>query len=203
MERKIKKTYFNIVPMNKIHCSEVSNLHRRCIPETIPSLLGQNFLMSLYESLLNDSSAISAIALGTDNKIIGAITATTNLKVTLVSQKKIPLRMNNILEIFRLLFLRKVNVSEIIHRMMFENFLTHLTPTPYATILTLFIDPAYRKGGIGQLLITHVKQKIIHPKDFLYVDTRSDNVGALSFYKKCGFTVVTQFKGNTVLNIQV
>jgi ribosomal protein S18 acetylase RimI-like enzyme len=202
MERKIKKPNFKIVPMNKIHLSEVSDLHHRCIPNTTPSLLGPNFLMSLYEYLLNDFCAISAVAIGTSNKVVGAITATTNLKKTLVSQKKLTLRIKTAWKLCLLLVSRRVCATEIVNRMKFEGFLAHLTPKPYATILTLFVDPAYRKGGIGQLLITHVKQKIIHPKDFLYVDTRSDNSGALSFYKKCGFTVVTRHEGNTVLKIQ-
>jgi ribosomal protein S18 acetylase RimI-like enzyme len=200
MERKIMSdTSMRIIPMRSSHITGVSKLHHTCISDTVPSLLGTAFLESLYGCLLKDRNALSAVSVTSEGKVIGVVTATADLNNTLKLQKQLVKQIPVVWRLFVLFATGRMKISDVVGRMQFESFMSRFSPQPYSTILTMFVEPSYRKKGIGQLLISYVKKNMTGVSGNLHVDTLSDNVIALSFYKKCGFSEVTEFKGNTVM----
>jgi ribosomal protein S18 acetylase RimI-like enzyme len=192
VKNKLTAAEFRIIPMLPKHIQAVSDLHSVCIPDTVPAKLGHNFLASLYRSLLSDPDTLCVVALNHSNKVIGVITATSDLRKTLDRQQRLILSPAILWKLLVACVCGKIRVTDIFMRLQFEKFLIHLTQSSYATILTLFVDPEYRRHGVGRLLIRHASQRPGKSVHALHVDTRSDNASAISLYRKTGFTIVSR-----------
>ena len=55
-------------------------------------------------------------------------------------------------------------------------------------ILNLAVDPAFRRQGIGRMLICEIKLR--YPGD-IFLEVRESNLAARKFYESLGFQVVT------------
>ena len=57
----------------------------------------------------------------------------------------------------------------------------------------LYVDPAYKKQGIGKCLVDHVKDECFG--DLIALEVIADNKPALAFYKKMGFNIISEARG--------
>jgi ribosomal-protein-alanine N-acetyltransferase len=55
-------------------------------------------------------------------------------------------------------------------------------------ILNLAVDPAFRRRGIGRLLVDSIR---LQAGGTVYLEVRESNQGARKFYERLGFQVVT------------
>jgi ribosomal protein S18 acetylase RimI-like enzyme len=190
--KKITQQNIRIKPMLLSNIHEVSMLHCACIQDTVPTKLGPVFLDSIYRSLLSDVNVSCLVATTSNNKIIGVITATSDLKQTLALQQHQIIQISLVVQILKYIISGKIHIMDILKRTRFESFLTHIAQRPYATILTLFVDSKYREKGIGRLLIQSIQKKLKNAIQELHVDTRINDKKIISFYQKNGFTPVSQ-----------
>ena len=63
-------------------------------------------------------------------------------------------------------------------------------------IVTLFVNTEYQNKKIGHILVKNVIERY---KSGISVDTRTDNIQAIKFYKKNGFKKVRENSKNMVL----
>jgi ribosomal protein S18 acetylase RimI-like enzyme len=186
--QNIKCESVKILPMEAKHINAVSKLHHICIQGTTASILGPDFLGRLYTLLLNDKYSICSVVVNKDDKEIGAIAVSLDLKQTLKFQQKLMISPTILWQFITCIVTGKIHVTDVIGRMRFESQIARTIHSPYMTILTLFVDPKCRKKGIGQLLIRHIKKQLIHKTQDLHVDTRLQDPGVISFYRKNGFS---------------
>jgi putative acetyltransferase len=59
-----------------------------------------------------------------------------------------------------------------------------------AEMEALFLDPAYRRRGLGRRMVEHARRL----KGPLTVDVNEQNPGAVRFYEACGFEVIGRSK---------
>lgn len=64
--------------------------------------------------------------------------------------------------------------------------------TVEAQLISIAVDPAYRRHRIGAMLVKKVlKESFEHPKiDEVFLEVRLSNIGAQTLYRRAGFTVV-------------
>lgn len=166
----------------------VSKLHQQTL-DTPGSKIGMVYLTHLYGSLYKNNLCFTAIDQG---QVIGAITATANLKEIQAFSWKVVIA--TILSII----LGKVNTAEVLNRAWFNFIILKHLQRPYLYISTLFVDKKFQRKGMGKKLIERVlkEKKIVN----IYVDTYLNNKKAIKFYKALGFEVVCRITDSLVLS---
>ncbi len=189
-----------IKPLTKKDVSSIVRLHRENLPQTHSSKLGIVYLTQLYSTV----AATSDIHIGYvayDNKhVIGVITATLDLQK---SQQKMTksFTASTYLLVLTAILKGKLSPWGLVRQIWFEFRVTRIFPTPYSTVLTLFVVASYRRKGIGKQLVNKVIGTI---KEYqypsLFVDTQVQNEKALYFYQALGFTRRTYITDAVVLS---
>lgn len=157
----------------------VTELHMKLLP-TVSARIGNPYLSELYRLILSDICLVATER----KKIIGSITATTNLKAT---QK----RLSRI--VFKpWLWFGRAPFLALLDRTLTEREILKLDD-PYQTIMTLFVDTSWQRKGVGRKLVSSLP---ITGK--LYVDTQNLNTKAQSFYRHCGFRFIKTIRNSTI-----
>lgn len=177
--------------LSKKDIGTVSRLHQQTL-DTPGSKIGMVYLTHLYSSLYKNNLCFTAVDQG---QVIGAITATSNLKEIQAFSWKVVIA--TILPII----LGKVTIAEVLNRVWFDIFILKHLQKPYLYISTLFADKKFQRKGIGKKLIERVlKEKKITN---IYVDTYLNNKKAIKFYKALGFRVVCRITDSLVLEYKI
>ncbi len=189
-----------IKPLSKKDISIIARLHRENLPQTHSSKLGTAYLMQLYFSIVTTPDIHIGYAAYDNKNVIGVITATLDLQK---SQQKITrsFTVSTYLLAFTAILKGKLSLWELIRHIWFEFQVTRTFPTPYPTILTLFVVNSYRRKGIGKQLVNKVIRTIKkYQLPSLFVDTQVQNEKALYFYQALGFTRKTYITNAVVLS---
>lgn len=181
---------------------EVINLHSRTLVGP-SSKIGQAYLKKLYTILLSDPETHISLVATDKGKIVGAITATKDLRKTSKLLGKL-ISFSTLLSILKAITSGKVTILELVKRLMFERVVLKRYTKPYVSILTLFVDKKYQRVGIGRHLTETLLKKLkkIGVKK-VYVDTLTTNNKAHFFYKSLGFVEKETIFDSKVLEKQL
>lgn len=179
---------------------KIVNLHKITLSSASASL-GGDYLKNNYQLIITHPE-INLTLLALENKrIIGVITASLDLKKTLKILSKIP--VSAYFSAAKSILLKPYLLVEFIKHIYLEYKLINKYPSPYRTILTLFVSKDYQRMGIGRELIRIVvKEFKLRNIKKIYVDTLSSNKKALIFYKKSGFKIEGKVANSTMLSFK-
>lgn len=177
---------------------QIAKLHQQNL-KTATSFLGEDYLKRMYQQIISDSKTNTTILALEDEKVIGVITASLDLRKTVGA---LPLSFFSIVLITKKILFQPSLILEILNHICLEIVVLHKYPRPYRTILTLFVSNSYQRLGIGSKLVQELihKLKAMNIKK-LYVDTQKRNKEALEFYKKMGFEKEDQIADSIVLSL--
>lgn len=189
-----------IKPLTKKNVPIIVRLHQENLPLTQSSKLGIVYLTQLYSTVATTPDIHIGYVAYDNKNIIGVITATLDLQK---SQQKITqsFTVSTYLLVLMTILKRKLSPWELVRQIWFEFRVTRIFPTPYPTVLTLFVINSYRRKGIGKQLVNKVIgiiKKYQYPS--LFVDTQVQNEKALYFYQALGFTRRTYVTDAVVLS---
>jgi ribosomal protein S18 acetylase RimI-like enzyme len=192
----IKRIVFNNI-------DEVVHLHLLCFPDTTTSLLGLGYVTKTYATLYRFPEHHLILGMFDGNRIVGILTATDDLSFT-ISQLSPSLFGSDLFLIIKKIILGQLSVTSLVQRFLFEKSILKNFAYPYATILTLFVHPSYRRKGIARKLIGEAltwskRQKLRQ----LFVDTEITNHTAQRMYTNLGFIQKKTIFGEVVLAIQL
>ncbi len=178
---------------------QIAKLHQQTL-RTASAYLGENYLKNNYKQIISDNKTNLVILACKEKKVIGVITASLDLRKTI---RALSMRSFDTLALITKKILFKPSlVFEFINHIYLEIKILHKYPTPYQTILTLFVSNDYQGLGVGRKLTKKMIQKLKSRKvKRLYVDTQKSNKIALSFYKKMGFKIEDQIADSTILTL--
>lgn len=182
---------------------QIVRLHKKTLPYTASSKIGLIYLFHLYRILLTNADINITLVAVNKNKVIGALTATIDLNKT---QKMLsPLNsLTSSKEIIKSLLNSSLKLYELFNRLWFEYSLLKKYSSPYATVLTLFVEASHQKKGVGKkLLLTAIEDVRKNKIKTLYVDTLITNSQAIAFYKKLGFKKIIKLTDSFVLNLRI
>ena len=171
-----------IWPIKEGDEKELSTLHVEALPNTVSSKIGCHYLESLYRSIAKNKKNNCAFIAIENSKIVGVITATTNLEL-FQSQAKKDLSIKNYLLTLLSIITLKVSFLEILKRIQFENKLIKSYKKSYATIIILFVNKDQRRKGIASNLIKKILNFYSNKSENIYVDTFLKNKGAIKQHK--------------------
>lgn len=184
--------------MTESDISELARMHRENLTTT-SSAIGHSYLTTLYTTLLKQPEIQIGLVAKEKGKILGAITATSDIRITQTNLAK-ALIPGKIPAILKAVLGRKVNPWDFVKRMQFESKLVSDFPQPYATVLTLFVDPEFRRKGVGKKLMASIISEMKRRKvSVLYVDTRATNTAARRFYTSVGFKELRHIGEDVIL----
>lgn len=180
---------------------KIVNLHKITLNSASASL-GIDYLKNNYQLIISNPETNLTILTLENKRIIGVITASLDLKKTLKILSKIP--VSAYFSAAKSILLKPYILVEFIKHIYLEYRLINKYPSPYRTILTLFVSKDYQRMGIGRELIRRVvKEFKLRNIKKIYVDTLSNNKKALIFYKKSGFKIEGRIANSTILSLEV
>lgn len=187
---------------------KIAKLHRDSIKTGFLSTLPLNFLASLYASISKNKYAILILAIRDKDKfqfvnskdiidcnaeIVGFISGTLNIKKMYKS-----IIIKNFFQFAVLLLPAIINwntIKKIFETLFYSNSNSiKKTEIINSELLSIAVDPNFRKQKIGQALITQLEEYFDKNKYFTYkVVTFSQDTVSNSFYLKNGFTFSFDF----------
>lgn len=174
-------------------------LHCQVLPD-ISASLGLSFVNSLYATLFKNPNLFS-LGFWDKNDLRGVIVGSENMHIThrlihrLFTPKIIALLITNVLA-------GRVSPFRLLQRVLFEHKTRQLLPKNYSSIVVVCVGRTYQGKGIGKVLVQRIVDYYREKKlEHLYVDTRTDNLQAIDFYRKLGFKITSVAHNNIILNI--
>lgn len=178
--------------------SAAALVHLEVLPD-ISSAIGPKAVVRLYQLLLSSPDNHLCLGAWEKNNLMGVITTSKNMDKT----QKI---MHNLLspDLLLLLMIKTVSLSispvRLIKRVLFERRLNKILPASHSNIVTLCVAKRFQGQGVGKSLVNKVIQHFQNlKKSDLYVDTRTDNAKALSFYLNLNFDIIEKSFDGIVL----
>ena len=161
--------------------SAVTALHVRTLPSAI-ARIGNPYLSDLYHALDKNLCLVAV-----DNTmIVGVITATRDLAKTQKQMLHVFFSPHVLFNIASAIVKQHISIQELLDRMVTERQILQIFPTPYPTILTLFVKKSHQRQGVGTQLLHALLTKL--PKDVpVFVDTEISNINAKRWYQARGF----------------
>lgn len=175
-----------IEAIKREHCQKLATLHLKALPDTISSKIGHFYLENIYRAITKDKKNNCAFVALDKREIIGAIAATSNLKLFQSEVLKEFSVKRYLLLLISVLTL-KASTLEIFKRIRFEKKLIRNYEKRYATITTLFVNGNFRRRGVGTKLIREILKFYRNRVDNIYVDTLMENESAIKLYESLGF----------------
>lgn len=187
-----------IAHIKETDINSLASLHVNALPETVSSKIGLFYLKRVYWTVVKNKKNNLAFVASGKGKIVGAVAATTDLKL-FGDQFKKGLSLKDFTLIAAAIITFKVTPFEILNRFLFENQLPQNYKKSYVTITVLFVNKKFRGKGIGSALvkkvIKHYKGKVTN----IYVDTLLKNKKAIDFYRSLGFRTQKEIKDSVLL----
>lgn len=187
-----------IAKIRETDINSIAPIHIKALPETVSSKIGVFYLKRVYWTIINNKKNNLAFVASEKGEIIGAVVATTDLKL-FGDQFKKGLSFKDFTLIAAAIITFKVTPFEILKRFLFENQLIRNYKKSYVTITVLFVNKNMRGKGIGSALvkkvIKHYKGKVTN----IYVDTLLKNKKAINLYQSLGFKTQKEIKDSMLL----
>lgn len=176
-----------VIPLAYDDIEKVAVLHKECLPDTHASKIGKRYLIRLYRVLLGHENSHILFAAKEKERIVGVITVSYDLRKTQRDMMESAV-FGGIAVVLEALIRRKVSLRTLINQMKFEQAIISRFPSPYVSILTLFVDTSHRRKGIGKKLVRAVEE-VTKEKGIseIFVDTKLRNTKAQAFYIALGF----------------
>jgi len=179
---------------------KVALLHKKALPQTVSSRLGEFYLRSIYEAAINDKNTKAFIAMD-KGAIAGAVVATTNLS-SFQSQVKSQLFARGYFDILIALLKRVSLIADLAKRISFERKLLREYNGKYATFVILFTVKQFREKGIGTKLVKEVLKQYKNNTKNIYVDTLVENKPAKNLYESLGFKTLKKIDDSCLFLLQ-
>lgn len=174
-------------------------LHCHVLPD-ISATLGLSFVNSLYATLFKNPTHFS-LGFWDKNDLRGVIVGSENMHIThrllhsLFTPKIISSLITRVLA-------GRVSPFRLLQRILFENKTRQLLPKNYPSIVIVCVDKRYQRKGIGKTMVQRIVNYFREKKlNYLYVDTRTDNLQAINFYRKLGFKITSVAHNNIIFKI--
>lgn len=189
----------SLCAMEQHHLRPVVSIHRQVLYNTLNTRAGENYLVSLYQTVLhNNSGAAGWVAYDPFCGITGFITITTDTAKTEASI--LPnFSFVNKCRLVRASLLHPILTAGTLFKMVRFKKTPRTSPLP--GILTLGVHPLHQHRGIGRMLVDKGKNYCISKgcKE-LVVDTETTNIQARSFYLKNSFIEYAHTSTTTFLH---
>ena len=180
----------------------IARLHKKTI-NSPSSKIGIGYLTKIYQTLLKAPELHLCILAYDNDTIIGAITATKDLRKTNKLIKNF-FYLGMIFSVIKAVLLGKVSIVELLNRIRFEQIVTNKFPQPYVTILTLFVAKSFQRKGIGRRLVREIILRLKNEKiKNVHVDTLTTNKKAIAFYQSIGFKRIEKIADSYVLEYKI
>lgn len=175
----------DVRPMRLSDIDAVVGIHERVLPTTTARI---RLLPHFYTTMCKHTKLHVALVAVEKNHVIGAITATRDARRT----QSLLLSPRVLFQTAWAIISGRVAITELVDRMVTERNIQKIA-SPYQTILTLVVDTAFQRKGIGKKLVSSLP---ITGK--LYVDTEITNTKAQLFYKRSGFRFIKTIRSSMV-----
>ncbi len=167
-------------------CQKLATLHLKALPDTISSKIGHFYLENIYRAITKDKKNNCTFVALDKEEIIGAIAATSNLKLFQSKVLKEFSAKSYFLLLISVLTL-KASPLVILKRISFEKKLVKNYEKKYAAITILYVNGSSRRKGVGTNLIKEIIKFYTNKVDNIYVDTQITNKTAIKLYESLGF----------------
>ncbi|MBI2862192.1 MAG: GNAT family N-acetyltransferase [Chloroflexi bacterium] len=199
-----------VIPLCKDDLAEVARVHMEAFDGEFLAAMGEGFLSHFYAAYLASGEAVSFVCQERDNsRFVGFISGTTDIQkhYMVLLRRELPflafyavLRIfqqptlwrpivRRAFRVFRLaLPLKSSPVSVPEREPVTEEILWEVLPP--ASLMSMGVLNAYRKRGIGELLVhAFVQQLEARGVPALRLGVKADNIAALNLYRKLGWRV--------------
>lgn len=182
------------------HIPEVVELHLSVLGYTLNAKLGLRHLNHLYRVILQEQqNGLVLVSLDNNGRVDGFISACRDLQKIEVAINKSFAFLNYCI-ITGYFFHHPGDLRKLVSHYLFSRHLRLKYPSPFASILTLGVDPYKQRSGIGRLLICELVRYFAGSSvRTLYVDTLVTNYKAIHFYEKQDFNPLETVWGNLIL----
>lgn len=176
----------------------LATLHIKSLPDTISSKIGPFYLERIYKSIAKNSQTHLLLKAVDDDKIVGAVCATSDLKRFQKDVKR-QLSLKDYTKIFFAVISFRITIIDLLRRIRFEESLNKSYNKNYCSIVIFFVNEDFRRKGIGSLLIKRVLSVYQGKVENIYVDTLISNKTAIRFYQSLGFKQVKNIDDSTLM----
>lgn len=187
-----------IAQIRETDINSLASLHVKSLPKTVSSKIGLFYLKRVYWTVVKNKKNNLAFVVSEKGKIVGAVAATTDLKL-FGDQFKKGLSLKDFTLIAAAIITFKVTPFEILNRFLFENQLLQNYKKSYVTITVLFVNKKFRGKGIGSALVKKIINQYERKVSNIYVDTLLKNKRAIDFYRSLGFKTQKEIKDSVLL----
>lgn len=182
--------------LKKEHAEQIADLHISGIPTGFISSLGKDFVTALYEAIAESPYGFGFVEVVGDEKVIGFIAFTTNLKglyKTICSKHG----MRFFFLLASKLFSAKT-IKRIIETLFYPS-KVEKPDLPKAELLSIAVSETERGKGIAKRLILHgLRQSHKMNIEKVKVLVADFNEAANRLYQKTGFEIVCQTESHGV-----
>ncbi len=189
-----------ITPLTAGLVTQVVQLHRQVLGDTVNARIGEWFLNYLYQQLLLQTQFAKAWVAVEDGTVVGFISIATDYQQLSNSlMQRLPLTSKVRAGWF--LLIHPGLAWEFLQQRRFSSYLQTQLPVQCCYVLTLGVAASQQGKGIGRLLMDAVvAQSSNHCP--IYLDTKADNHQAVRFYERYGFQIIDRRSGNVLCRLQ-
>lgn len=166
--------------VGKGYISELVHLHMSFLPGTA-SVLGEDYMTHFYEKICNQNKYV-VLGAFEKNELVGFIVGTA--KIADILDETHP-TVKTLIYLLQAMIHKKIRFLYLLQRLLFESLVKRYVRDAHGYIFVLVVESNYQRRGIGGKLVTAAGTHLPYP---LWVDTRRENINAVRFYRKHGFT---------------
>ncbi|MBA4258957.1 MAG: GNAT family N-acetyltransferase [Chitinophaga sp.] len=184
---------FTFRKMQESDVTKVSLIHTKAFHNFFLTSLGMGFLETYYSACLKHQHTIAFCAEDQQGNLIGFATGS-----SWASGYHKSIFLKNIFSFLASLAISILKRPQILIRLirnLEKN--EHKNDTgEYAELLSIGVNPNYKSGGVGKELLTvfHDEVKKRGGVNVALTTDKFNNDAVLAFYKKCGYTILYDFK---------
>ena len=183
-----------ILKAKEKHLNDLTSLHRLVLGDTSSSKFGHEFVKNLYKTLIRyDGARVWIIC--NNREVFGFISVCNEIRTT-TKWIKTNLKTKHYLSLIKIFIFHPKEIFNLLERIIFDtNAISKYGD--YPSILTIGISPDLQGKGEGKKLIYLVDRYFKEMKyKFYFVDTLSNNLGAIRFYESAGFKRIFESNGS-------
>lgn len=180
----------NICVLEKKYASDIAAIHAHSLSGDFLPSLGVSFLTELYKSILELKLGFGFVAY--DKKTIqGFVLATTDMQ-KMFKQVFLKRALHLGLKILPVIIKNPAKILKILETFTYSD--KESKTKTKAELIVIAVDREFRNQNIGSSLCLTLNKEFVKQKVKEYkVTVNSNNLGAIKFYKRCGFKFAYHF----------